>query len=119
MGRGRAAAGVGPGVVAVEPGPFEHDANGAEQLAQTPVTFWASGQRVIAEGLDDLKAMSACGTRVGVRRHDCLTWHSRGLTAEYVGRHDRGKSRTVLGVDSARRLPGGSGENARGTPAAR
>jgi len=64
-----ARAGVVSRVRAIEARSLEHHAYGVEQLAQASLALGALGQGVVAEGLDDLKAMFARGTRVGVRWH--------------------------------------------------
>ena len=82
-----APAGVIARVIAIEARALEHDADGVEQLAQTALALRAFGQRVLGEGLDDLKAVFARGTRVAVSRHGSSGWHSQGLTAKCTAGH--------------------------------
>jgi 16S rRNA C967 or C1407 C5-methylase (RsmB/RsmF family) len=86
----RAAGGASAQVIArvraIEARALEDDADRVEQLAQTTIALGALGQRVVDEGLDDLKAVLALSARIGVRRHGSSCWHSQRLTAKYNDR---------------------------------
>ena len=85
---------VGAAVVAVEPGPLEHHADGVEHLAQPALALGAHGQRVVAEALELLERVTALGAGVLVGRHSSSTgdgsvaptmnwtWHSGAIDCQ-------------------------------------
>ena len=93
-----ASAGVIAGVIAIEARALEHDPHGVKQLAQAALALRAFAQRVFGEGLDDLKAVFARGTRVGVRWHGSSGWHSKGVTAKCTAETCRGLSKTAAAL---------------------